>query len=183
MTEKKSLKASLLGIGASSLTFLGIGCGSGVCAAACGAAALTPFASLLGISTASMSIWSDNLLPLMTAISAVAFSFAYFSLYRKRETDCCDQADSSITSQNKMPMKKAIFWVSLVLTLAFYTNAIADRIVLNTTDQQVHSSASSLEGSTTSCKSSAISQGSGASCSSSALTTDLKSGACSADGD
>jgi len=121
MTEKKSIKATLSGVGASSVSLLGICCGSGACVATCGIACATPIASIFGISTAGLSTWSTNLLPLLTAISAVAFTVAYYALYNKKEDACCDDSCSPTTGNR---WAKPTFWLGLLLTLGFYANAI-----------------------------------------------------------
>jgi len=131
MTEKKSTKATLVGVGASSLSLLGVCCGSGVCVVTCGVACATPIASILGISTAGLSAFNSNFLPVLTAISAVAFTIAYFSLYKKKEENCCDDDNVATVSSKRNRWIKPVFWVGLLLTIGFYTKVIAENYVPN----------------------------------------------------
>jgi len=130
MTAKNSIKATLSGVGASLLSFAGICCGGGACAAACGTACAAPVASILGFSTAGFSTWAANLLPLFTALSAIAFTVAYYSLYKTPKAACCEPA-AGASPQNTNSINrfsKPAFWIGLLLTLGFYGNAIAQNL-------------------------------------------------------
>lgn len=131
MTVKKSIKASLSGIGTSSISFLGI-CGGGACAATCGITFFTPIASLFGISSAGLSAWTSQLLPLLTAISAIAFTIAFYSLYKKKNSDCCEDSTKVIHSKSSNHWGKSIFWIGLFLTIGIYANAMMNNNENNT---------------------------------------------------
>lgn len=133
MSEKKTIKSTLLGVGASVGSILGIGCGSGACAAVCAPVCIAPVASILGISTAGFSSWMITLLPLLTAISAVAFTIAFLSIYKKTKTNCnteptscCDTASSETKPKPSLKSRiaKPLFWITLFLTIGFYSFTI-----------------------------------------------------------
>jgi len=129
MTEKKSIKATLSGIGASVLSFAGVCCGGGACAATCGPVCAAPVASVLGFSTAGFATWTASLLPLLTALSAVAFTVAYYSIYKTPNAVCCDPASPPGAERPKSnSLSKAGFWLGLLLTVGFYGNAIANNL-------------------------------------------------------
>ena len=126
MTEKKSTKSTLLGLSTSTASLIGVSCGSGACAAACGAVCAAPIASVLGISTAGFSTFTNDFLPVFTAISAIAFTMAYYSIYKKKNNDeCCPKEDTRM-QKPKNRWTKPIFWIGLLLTLGFYVNAMAN---------------------------------------------------------
>jgi glycerol-3-phosphate acyltransferase PlsY len=144
MTKKKSIKTTLSGVAASSFSLFGAFCGGGACASACGVACVAPFTSLLGVSTAGLSTWVTNLLPVLTAISAVAFTYSYFALYKQNNNACCDDNGKSNSKTLKNRWSKPIFWIGLLLTVVFYTKAIVN-------NSSHHTPSSSCE-TTTSCK-------------------------------
>ncbi len=120
MSQKSSLTSTILGFGSSLLSVAGL-CGGGVCVAACGVVYLAPLASLLGISTAGLTIWLEELLPLFIAISAVAFTLSYHTLYKQTESNCCEeplvQTKAGILSLN---WRRRLFWIGLILTIGMY---------------------------------------------------------------
>ena len=115
MKQKRTLKATLTGLGTSFLSFLGISCGA--CAGTCGIAVAAPVATLLGISAASMANRMTQLLPVFTALSAMAFTAAYFALYAKN-------GENTEENNPKKPWIKPLFWVGLLLTIGIYAYAI-----------------------------------------------------------
>ncbi|MEL6674825.1 MAG: hypothetical protein AAFR61_21635 [Bacteroidota bacterium] len=117
MTNKSSIRASLSGLGASSLTFLGLCCGGGLCAVACAA----PVASILGVSSAGLAQFTQQYLPLLAALSAAAFTVGYYQLYRMPKEDCCGPDE---TPARGFSWAKSLFWVGLVLSVGFYGQAM-----------------------------------------------------------
>ncbi|MEM8897818.1 MAG: hypothetical protein AAGC85_06925 [Bacteroidota bacterium] len=117
MSQKSSLKTTAVGLGSSLLSLAGI-CGGGVCAAACGLIWFAPIGSLLGISTAGVTAWMDGLLPFFIAISAVAFTASYYSLYKQPAENCCEEDPSTVL----LPLvwSKRLFWIGLILTVGMY---------------------------------------------------------------
>ena len=147
MTDKKSLRASISGIGSSLLPVLGI-CGGGACAAACGIAIVTPLASILGVSSAALSAWTAKLLPVFIAISAVSFTVAYYSLYNKKAAcnpDSCDTSCDSSPKAGENRWAKPVFWIGLLLTLAFYGKAIASSSQVSSEMENTPAAKSSCE--------------------------------------
>ena len=129
MTEKKSIKATISGLGASLLSLAGICCGTGACAAACGPVLIAPVASFLGLSSAGISSLMSGLLPLFAAASAVAFTVAYYSIYKKPATECCDDPAGKSVARNRNPWVKPAFWVGLLLTTGLYANAMVQDLL------------------------------------------------------
>ncbi len=129
MTEKKSTKATILGVGTSLASLLG------VCGTTCGVVCAAPIASIFGISTAGLSAFTSTFLPVLTAISAVAFTIAYFSLYKKNESTCRPE-DCTESKKQKTRWAKPMFWIGLLLTLGFYTNAVINSSKRNISCEQ-----------------------------------------------
>ena len=127
MTKKRSLKTFFTVGGGSSLSTLSAVCGAG-CAGACGVACLplcaVPVTSVFGISSALLTSWMNHLLPVLTALSAVAFTMAYFNLYKKQESDCCSTEQTSKTKAFAPNYSKIFFWVGLILTTGLYIQAV-----------------------------------------------------------
>ncbi|MEO1652591.1 MAG: hypothetical protein AAFU64_03510, partial [Bacteroidota bacterium] len=94
MIERKSVGAALTGAGSSLLSLLGM-CAGGLCGVVC----VAPFASLLGFSSASVSMWMEHLLPVFTAISAVAFTVAFYSIFRRKEAAACCEEDGTAVAK------------------------------------------------------------------------------------
>lgn len=102
-------------------------CKTGACTAAC----VSPMASVLGISSASLasSPLMESFIPLLLAISAVSFTVSYYKLYvlpkyaiattnSSCSTDCaCDAPKKS--KQHTFALWS--FWVGLVASVAFFT--------------------------------------------------------------
>lgn len=129
MKQKRTLKGTLTGLGTSFLSFLGISCG--VCAGTCSVVVATPLATLLGISAASMANWLTQLLPVFTALSAIAFTAAYFSLYTKN-------VENNKGNGSKKPWLIPFFWGGLLLTVGIYTYTIAGNISTAHCKKQCH---------------------------------------------
>ncbi|MEM7512814.1 MAG: hypothetical protein AAF388_17925 [Bacteroidota bacterium] len=120
MSQKSSFKSTFLGLGSSTLS-MALVCGKGACLAFCGAIYLAPLAGFLGISTAGLTGWMDELLPLFVAISAVAFTVSYYSLYKQPAENCCEENPSSAkASLFPLVWNKRLFWIGLMLTIGMY---------------------------------------------------------------
>lgn len=124
MNQLKSLWTSITGSISSIVPMFFAVCKSGVCTAAC----VSPIASLLGISSASLiaSPLTQSLFPLLLVISSVSFTVSYYKLYvlpkytkeNSCSTDCaCDPPVSSF--QQKFPYWT--FWLGLVASIIFFT--------------------------------------------------------------
>ena len=109
-------------------------CKSGACAVAC----VSPVASILGISSASLiaSPLAQSLFPLLLVISAVSFTVSYYKLYvlpkyaTTCNTDCaCEPTKKSF--QQKFSVW--IFWVGLVASIIFFTYFEYQNYKANTT--------------------------------------------------
>ena len=118
--SQKSFKSTFLGLGSSTLS-MALVCGKGACLAFCGAIYLAPLAGFLGISTAGLTGWLDELLPLFVAISAVAFTVSYYSLYKQPVESCCEE-NPGATKASLLPLvwNKRLFWIGLMLTIGMY---------------------------------------------------------------
>lgn len=120
MSQKSSLKSTFLGFGSSLLSIAGL-CGGGACVATCGVVCLAPLASFLGISTAGLTVWLDELLPLFIAISAVAFTISYYSLYKQPEGNCCEETPNQTKAGIlSLDWRKRLFWIGLMFTIGMY---------------------------------------------------------------
>ncbi len=94
---------------------------------ACGAICVSPFASILGISSASLiaSPLVQSLFPLLLVISAVSFTVSYYKIYvlpkyanASCNTDCnCEPIKNSF--QQKFSLWT--FWIGLVVSIIFFT--------------------------------------------------------------
>lgn len=126
MTKLKNIKTTASGLGASTLSLLGI-CGmGGACALGCGGLLSAPIASFLGLSTTGLAFWSTKLLPVMTAVSGVLFTVAFYALYRNKGNShqgMDPNEDKGKTSNRK---GKLVFWIGLVLTLGIYGYTMAN---------------------------------------------------------
>lgn len=98
-------------------------CKSGACTAAC----VSPVASLLGISSASLiaSPLMQSMFPLLIAISAVSFTVSYYNIYvlpkytaTNCKTDCaCEPAKN--TFQERFTLWS--FWIGLIASIIFFS--------------------------------------------------------------
>ena len=61
----------------------------------------------------------QQLLPVFTALSAIAFTVGYYSLYKTKPKSCCE------TPQQKSSTRlfKVFFWAGLLATIGFYSYA------------------------------------------------------------
>lgn len=113
-------------------TFLA-GC-PGLACAGCGAACFTPVLSIFGLSLSGLlvsGIW-EVLQPLLIALSAVLYTVAYFSIYKKQAASehCFAQACNSQLAKSKQSGKavKLFFWISLGLSVILFSYSIKSRI-------------------------------------------------------
>ena len=131
MTKKRSLKTFFTIGGGSSLSTLSAVCGVG-CAGVCGAACLplcaVPVTSVFGVSSALLSSWMNHLLPVLTALSAVAFTAAYFRIYKKQEADCCNDSNQVKNRAFAPNYSKIFFWIGLIVTAGLYIQAIGKQM-------------------------------------------------------
>jgi hypothetical protein len=109
-------------------------CKSGVCTVAC----VSPIASILGISSASLiaSPLTQSLFPLLLVISAVSFTVSYYKLYvlPKYATSCnsdCACEPTKNTFQQKFSLWT--FWVGLAASFLFFTYFEYQNYKANTT--------------------------------------------------
>ncbi len=121
MNIKKPIKATFSGVGTSLLSTIGLCVGGGACGLAC----FAPITSVLGISISGISILNSTLLPLMTALSAIAFTIGYFSLYKNLQKTCCEDQSEKSDNQRRKSLLKPIFWAGVVLSIFFYAKAMA----------------------------------------------------------
>lgn len=122
MKKLKSLWLTITGSVSSVVPVLFACCKSGACVGVCA----SPVASLFGISTASLanSPLMSALEPLLIAISAVSFTVSYYTLYVLPKyavcgtgADCaCGPTDKE---KRKVKVSKRIFWIGLVVSIAF----------------------------------------------------------------
>ena len=88
MNKFKSIWTTISGSISSIIPMFFTVCKSGVCTVAC----VSPVASILGISSASLiaSPLTQSLFPLLLVISSVSFTISYYKLYLlpKYETNC-----------------------------------------------------------------------------------------------
>ena len=86
---------------------------------------VTPVASLFGISAATIaaSPLTSILEPVFIALSAVAFTVSYYSLYVIPKLNCstpnsCDCAPTD-NEKRKITISKLVFWFGLILSIGF----------------------------------------------------------------
>ncbi len=119
MENKKSIWTSLTGGLSSAAPVLLSCCKSGACIGVCA----SPVASLFGISTASLagSPLLAALEPLLIAVSAVAFTVSYYSLYVLPKKNCNTSDCGCVTpaQQKRDKLNKAVFWAGLVISIGF----------------------------------------------------------------
>ncbi|MES2477459.1 MAG: hypothetical protein V4561_00100 [Bacteroidota bacterium] len=122
MKKLKSLWLTLTGSVSSVVPVLFACCKSGACVGVCA----SPVASLFGISTASIA--SSPLMsavePILIAISAVSFTVSYYTLYvLPKYAVCGTSADCACgptdKEKRKVKVSKWIFWIGLVVSIAF----------------------------------------------------------------
>ncbi len=121
MTLKQTIKTTFSGIGTSILSTIGICVGGGACGIAC----IAPMASLFGVSVTSITVLTSTMLPLLTALSAIAFTIGFFNLYGRKQSTCCDESAHSDNQSRNNRFVKPIFWIGLLLTIGFYGSVIA----------------------------------------------------------
>lgn len=120
MKEKRTIWTTLTGGLTSTAPVLLACCKSGACVGVCA----SPVASLFGVSTAAIanSPVFSVIEPLLIAISAVSFTISYYTLYVIPKLNCktdnaCGCAPSE-KEQRKTKRRKAIFWISLVVSIS-----------------------------------------------------------------
>jgi hypothetical protein len=122
MSLAKSIWTSLSGSVSSIIPMFFTVCKSGVCTVAC----VSPIASILGISSASLiaSPLTQSLFPVLLAISAVSFTVSYYKLYvlPKYAASCapgCECAPTKKTFQQKFAL--GAFWIGLLASTFFFS--------------------------------------------------------------
>ncbi len=125
MTERKSTRSLFAGGAGAALSTMGTVCGAG-CAGTCGALCAAPLASVFGISSAALGAWMNGALPILTALSAAAFTVGYYSIYRQSGTPaCCDGgSETAATEGQGSGFKRRVYWLSLLLSVIVYGYAI-----------------------------------------------------------
>lgn len=152
MKKIKSIWTTITGSVSAAIPLFFAVCKSGACTAVC----VSPIASILGVSSASLvaSPLVKSLFPLLLIISTIAFTISYYKLYvlPKYEsvstcnTDCaCDTA--------KKPLYKTFpfwsFWVGLIASIIMFTYFEVQNYKSNT--ESVKSSCSIDQNGATSC--------------------------------
>ena len=123
MNKIKSAWTSIAGSLSSIIPMFFTVCKSGACGAVC----VSPIASILGISSASLmaSPLVQSLFPILLVLSAVSFTVSYYKLYvlpkyasTSCNTDCsCEPAKSSLRQKFSL----WIFWIGLLASIIFFT--------------------------------------------------------------
>jgi hypothetical protein len=123
MNKIKSIWTTITGSLSSIIPLFFTVCKSGACGAVC----VSPIASLLGISSASLiaSPLMQSLFPLLLVISAVSFTVSYYKIYvlpkyasNSCQTDC---ACEPIKNSRQHTISLWTFWVGLIATIFFFT--------------------------------------------------------------
>lgn len=124
MNKIKSIWTSITGSISSLIPLLFACCKSGACIGVCA----SPITSLFGISAATISNSPivNSLEPLLIAISAVSFTFSYFSIYvlpkyQNNSNSCNTDCDCAPADSSKFNSPKLIFWVGLLASIFFFT--------------------------------------------------------------
>jgi hypothetical protein len=122
MNKFKSIWTTISGSISSIIPMFFTICKSGTCTVAC----VSPIASILGISSASLitSPLTQSIFPLLLVVSAVSFTVSYYKLYvlPKYATNCnsdCTCEPTINTFQQKISVW--IFWVGFVASIIFFT--------------------------------------------------------------
>ncbi len=134
-TSNKTLWGSIIGGIASLFSLLAAGGAS--CLGICGPICAAPLASLFGLSVAGSSaspVWK-GLQPILIAVSAVAFTVAFFSLYRNTNklegcTDTSCGCKGAGDKKHRQRLAKTIFWISLAAGICFIVYPIATEHLL-----------------------------------------------------
>ena len=123
MNKIKSFWTTITGSLSSIIPIFFTVCKSGACGAVC----VSPIASILGISSASLiaSPLVQSLFPLLLVISAVSFTVSYYKIYvlpkytsKSCDTDCaCEPVKSSFQQRFSL----WTFWIGLVASIIFFT--------------------------------------------------------------
>lgn len=139
MNKIKSLWTTITGSLSSIIPLFFTVCKSGACGAVC----VSPIASLLGISSASLiaSPLMQSLVPLLLVISAVSFTVSYYKIYvlpkqvASCNTDCaCDTPKKS----NQEKFSIWTFWIGLTASIIFFTYFEIQNYKANSTDKQTN---------------------------------------------
>ena len=123
MNKIKSIWTSITGSLSSIIPMFFTVCKSGACGAVC----VSPVASILGISSASLiaSPLVQSLFPLLLVISAVSFTVSYYKIYvlpKYASTTCntdCDCEPVKKSFQQKFSLWT--FWIGLIASIIFFT--------------------------------------------------------------
>ncbi len=134
MSTLKAIWTTLSGSISSIIPMFFTVCKSGVCTVAC----VSPIASVLGISSASLtaSPIMQSLVPLLLAISAVSFTVSYYKLYvLPKYAKACDPNCACEPAKNTFQQKMALgtFWLGLITSIAFFSYFEFQNYKANTT--------------------------------------------------
>lgn len=112
---------------------------------ACGAVCISPIASILGISSATLiaSPLTQSLFPLLLVISSVSFTISYYKLYvlpkltenNSCKTDCNCESPKQ-TKQYKISLYT--FWIGLIASIIFFTYFEYQNYKANTSSVKKH---------------------------------------------
>ena len=136
MNKLKSIWTTLSGSLSSIIPMFFTVCKSGACTVAC----VSPIASVLGISSASLtaSPLMQSLVPLLLVISAVSFTVSYYKLYvLPKYAKSCDTDCACEPTKNSFQQKFSVwtFWVGLAASIIFFTYFEFQNYKANTTSK------------------------------------------------
>jgi hypothetical protein len=141
MKKAKSIWTSITGSISAFIPMLFVVCKSGACGAVC----VSPLASLLGISSASLiaSPMVKSLFPLLLVISAVSFTVSYYKIYLlpKYAVNSCDTDCGCEPVKNSFQQKFSLwaFWIGLIVSVIFFVyfeiQTYKAEMVTNTAEQ------------------------------------------------
>jgi hypothetical protein len=125
MKQKKTIWTTITGGLSSAAPILFSCCKGGACVGVC----VSPVASIFGVSSATIAASPivSAVEPLLIAISAVSFTSSYYSLYvlpKYSNNNSCGTGNECGCAPNekenrKIKITKLIFWLGLVLSIAF----------------------------------------------------------------
>lgn len=119
---------------ASLIPFLG-SCPGAACAS-CGGACVTTVVSIFGISLSGFVATEvfEIIQPILIALSAVLFTVAFYSIYKKPKLNHCESGTCKIhpkSSKKAEFITKAVFWISLIASIVLFAFSIINRNSLN----------------------------------------------------
>ena len=123
MNRLKIVWTSIVGSISSIIPLFFTVCKSGACGAVC----VSPIASILGISSASLiaSPWMQSLFPVLLVMSAVSFTVSYYNIYvlPKYSSNCDTNCACDSTSSSSVQQRVSVwtFWIGLLASIFFFS--------------------------------------------------------------